>query len=116
MASRRCPDVQARPTEFLDFTRVPRAEFQPLVPPFAAAYQAPLAAWRLAGNPRPARRCTVDQPWPLPTPQERRFGMLHSLPTAALQGVPGRLCGRGQRQAQPGSHGLWAAPLPAGLP
>ena len=54
MASRRCPDLQSRPTEFLDFTRVPRAEFQPLVPPFAAAYQAPLAAWRLEGKPRPA--------------------------------------------------------------
>ena len=113
MASRRCTDVQARPTEFLDFTSLTLDEFQPLVPPFAAAYQAPLAAWRLEGKPRPARRCTVDKPWPLPTPQERRFGMLTSLQTSALQGVHGRLCGRGQSQAQQWSHGLWPALLAA---
>ena len=46
MASIRFTDVQARPTEFLDFTSLTLDEFQQLVPPFEAAYQAHLAAWR----------------------------------------------------------------------
>ena len=44
MASIRFTDVQSRPTEFLDFTSVTLAEFQQLVPPFEAAFQAHLAA------------------------------------------------------------------------
>jgi hypothetical protein len=54
MASIRFTDVQARPAEFLDFTSVTLDEFQQLVPPFEAAYQAPLAAWRL-GKPLPPK-------------------------------------------------------------
>ena len=37
MASVRFTDVQARPTEFLDFTSLTLDEFQQLVPPFEAA-------------------------------------------------------------------------------
>ena|SRR5262249_8222681 len=48
MARIRCTDVQARPTEFLDCTSVTLDEFPQLVPPFEAAYQAHLAAWRKA--------------------------------------------------------------------
>ena len=44
MASGRCTDVQARPTEFLDVTSVTRDEFQQLVPPVEAVFQAPMAA------------------------------------------------------------------------
>jgi hypothetical protein len=69
MASLRFTDVQARPTEFLDFTSLTLDEFQPLVSPFEAAYQAHLAAWRLDGKPRvvmkwtrPARRIGHDTP------------------------------------------------------
>src|SRR5215475_13464346 len=40
MASIRFTDVQARPTEFLDFTSLTLEEFQQLLPPFEAAYQA----------------------------------------------------------------------------
>jgi hypothetical protein len=40
MASIRFADVQARPTEFLDLTSLTLDEFQELVPPFEAAYQA----------------------------------------------------------------------------
>src|SRR6266581_1297520 len=36
MASLRFTDVQARPTEFLDFTSLTLEEFQTLVPPFEA--------------------------------------------------------------------------------
>jgi hypothetical protein len=50
MASVRFTDVQARPTEFLDFTSLTLDEFQLLVPPFEAVFQAYLAAWRLDGR------------------------------------------------------------------
>ena len=59
MASGRCTDVQARPTECLDLTRLTLAEFPLLVWPFEAAFQAPMRAWRLDGKPRPARRFPV---------------------------------------------------------
>jgi hypothetical protein len=44
MASVRFIDMQARPTEFLDLTSVTRDEFQQLVPPVEAVFQAPMAA------------------------------------------------------------------------
>jgi hypothetical protein len=44
MASGRFTDVQVRPTEFLDLTSVTRDEFQQLVPPVEAVFQAPMAA------------------------------------------------------------------------
>ena len=40
MAGLRFTDLQSRPTEFLDFTSVTLDEFQQLVPPFEAAFQA----------------------------------------------------------------------------
>jgi hypothetical protein len=43
MASVRYTDVQARPTEFLDVTSVTRDEFQQLVPPVEAVFQALMA-------------------------------------------------------------------------
>jgi hypothetical protein len=76
MASIRFTEVQARPTEFLDFTSLTLDEFQQLVPPFEAAYQAPLAAWRLDGQPRTARRFTVYKHCPLPTPEDRLVFLL----------------------------------------
>ena len=54
MASIQFSDVQARPTEFLDMTSLTLDEFQQLVPPFEAAFQAHMAAWRLDGKPRTA--------------------------------------------------------------
>src|SRR5882672_2159926 len=71
MASVRFADVQSRPTEFLDFTSLTLDEFQQLVPPFEAAFQAHMAAWRLDGKPRTARRFSVYQNCPLPTPEDR---------------------------------------------
>jgi hypothetical protein len=64
MASLRFTDVQARPTEFLDFTSVTLDEFQALVPPFEAAFHAHMATWRLDGTPRTARQFTVDKTCP----------------------------------------------------
>jgi len=44
MAGVRFTDLQSRPTEFLDLTSLTLDEFQHLVPPFEAAFQAPMAA------------------------------------------------------------------------
>ena len=59
MASIRFANLQARPTEFLDFTSLTLEEFQALVPPFEAAFQAHIAAWRLDGKPRTTRQFAV---------------------------------------------------------
>src|SRR5215510_52675 len=90
MACLRFTELQARPTEFLDFTSMPLDEFQQLVPPFEAAYQARMAAWRMDGKPRTIRRFTVDKNCLLPTPEDRLFFILTSLKTSALQVVQGR--------------------------
>ena len=106
MAGIRFTDLQARPTECLDFTSVPLDEFPHLLPSFAAACHAPMAAWRLDGTPRTARRCTVYENCPLPTPEDRLFFLRTSLKTYALQVVPGRLFGMGQRTAKQWMHVL----------
>ena len=106
MASVRFIDVQARPTEFLDFTSLTLDEFQLLVPPFEAAFQAHMAAWRLDGKPRAARRFTVYKNCPLPTPDDRLFFILVYLKTYALQVVQGRLFGMGQSKANQWIHVL----------
>ena len=109
MASLRFTDVQARPTEFLDFTSLTLDEFQQLVPPFEAAYQAHLAAWRLDGKPRTARRFTVYKNCPLPTPEDRLFFILTYLKTYSIQVVQGRLFGMGQSKANQWIHVLLPA-------
>src|SRR5262245_10733075 len=114
MAQVQCAALQSRPTECLDFTSVTRDAFQPLVPPFEAAFQAPRAAWRLAGKPRTARRCSVYQHGPLPPPEDRLLFMLAYVKTYALQVVQGRLVGRGQSQANQWMHEL-VPPLLAAL-
>jgi len=81
MASVRFTDVQARRTEFLDVTSVTLDEFPQLVPPFEAAFQAHMAAWRRDGTSRTARECTVYQNCPLPPPDDRWFFRLTSLQT-----------------------------------
>ena len=73
MASVRFIDVQARPTEFLDFTSLTLDEFQQLLPPFEAAFHAHMAPWCLDGKPRTARQFAVYKHCPLPTPEDRLF-------------------------------------------
>src|SRR5438093_1828193 len=106
MARVRFTDVQSRPTEFLDFTSLTREEFQILIPPFEAAFQAHMAAWRLDGKPRTARQFAVDKHCPLPTPEERLFFLLTSLKTYTLQVVHGRLFGMVQGKANQWIHVL----------
>src|SRR5712691_1090998 len=113
MASVRFTDVQARPTEFLDFTSLTFEEFQTLVPPFEAAFHAHMAVWRLDGKPRTARQFTVYTNCPLPTPEDRLFFLLTYLKTYALQVVQGRLFGMGQSKANQWIHMLLPALLAA---
>src|SRR5262244_3863649 len=113
MAHVQFADLQSRPTEFLDCTSVTLDEFQQLVPPFEAAFQAHMAAWRMDGKPRTARRFSVYQNCPLPTPEERLFFILTYLKTYALQVVQGRLFGMGQSKANQWIHVLLPAWLAA---
>src|SRR5947209_5178257 len=106
MAGLRFPDLQSRPMEFLDFTSLTLDEFQQLVPPFETAYQARMTAWRMDGKPRTARRFTVYQNCPLPTPEDRLLFILVSLKTYALQVVQGRLFGMVQGKAHQWIHVL----------
>jgi hypothetical protein len=106
MAGLRFPDLQSRPTEFLDFTSLTLDEFQQLVPPFEAAFQARMTAWRLDGKPRTARRFTVYENCPLRTPEDRLLFILAYLKTYALQVVQGRLFGMGQSKANQWIHVL----------
>jgi hypothetical protein len=98
---------------FLDFTSLTLDEFQQLVPPFETAFHARMAAWRMDGKPRTARRFTVYKNCPLLTPEDRLLFILVYLKTSALQVVHGRLCGMVQGKAHPWIHVLLPALLAA---
>ena len=106
MAGLRFADVQSRPTAFLDLTSLTLEEFQRLLPPFEAAFQAHMATWRFDGTPRTARRFTVYKNCPLPTPEDRLFFLLTYLKTYTLQVVHGRLFGLPQYKANQWIHVL----------
>ena len=113
MAGVRFTDLQSRPIEFLDFTSLTLDEFQQLVLPFEAAFHTRMAAWRMDGKPRTARRFTVYKNCPLPTPEDRLLFILVYLKTYALQVVHGRLCGMVQGKANQWIHVLLPALLAA---
>ncbi len=113
MAGLRFTELQSRPMEFLDFTSVTLDEFQQLLPPFEAAFHARMAAWQMDGKPRTARRFTVYQNCPLPTPEDRLLFILVYLKTYALQVVQGRLFGMVQGKANQWIHVLLPALLAA---
>src|SRR4029453_19369994 len=113
MAGLRFTELQSRPMAFLDFTSLTLDEFPQLVPPFEAAFHARMAAWRMDGKPRTARRFTVDNNCPLPTPEDRLLFILVSRKTYALQVVHGRLFGMVQGKANQWIHALLPALLAA---
>jgi hypothetical protein len=86
MAGLRFTELQSRPMEFLDCTSLTLDEFQQLVPPFETAFHARMAAWRMDGKPRTARRFTVYKNCPLLTPEDRLLFILVYIKTYALQG------------------------------
>ena len=106
MAGVRFTELQSRPMEFLDFTSVTLDEFQQLVPPFETAFQCHMAVWRMDGKPRTARRFTVYQNCPLPTPEDRLLFILTYVKTYALQVAQGRLFGMVQSKANRWIHVL----------
>ena len=90
MGTLRFADLQTRPTEVLDLTSLTVDEFQQLVPPFEAAFQAHMADWRLDGQPRTARRYTTYKNCPLPTPEDRLLfhpGLPEDLPPPSRAGA-----------------------------
>jgi hypothetical protein len=99
--------------EFLDFTSVTLDEFQQLVPPFETAFQCHMAAWRMDGKPRTARRFTVYKNCPLPTPEDRLLFILTYVKTYTLQVVQGRLFGMVQSKANRWIHVLLSVLLAA---
>src|SRR5678816_379719 len=113
MAGLRFTELQSRPLEFLDFTSVTLDEFQQLVLPFETAFHARMAAWRMDGKPRTARRFTVYNNCPLLTPEDRLLFILAYLKTYALQVVHGRLFGMVQGKANQWIHVLLPALLAA---
>jgi hypothetical protein len=106
MGSLRFTDLQTRPTEVLDLTSLTLDEFQRLVAPCEAAFQAHMAAWRLDGQPRTARGYTTYTNCPLPTPEDRLLFILVYLKAYPLQVVQGRLFGMGQSKAHQWIHVL----------
>jgi hypothetical protein len=106
MGALRFTDLQTGPTEVLDLTSLTLDEFQQLVPPFEAAFQAHMAEWRLDGRPRTACRYTTYQNCALPTPADRLLFILVYLKTYPLQVVQGQLFGMGQSKAHQWIHVL----------
>src|SRR5256712_14181498 len=113
MAGLRFPALPSRPMEFLDFTSLTLDEFQQLVPPFETAFHARMAAWRMDGKPRTARRFTIYKNCPLLTPEDRLLFILVYLKTYPLQEVHGRLFGMVQGKATQCIHFLFPALLAA---
>jgi len=72
-----------------------------------------MAAWRLDGKPRTARRFSVYQTCPIPTPEDRLLFILAYVKTYSLQVVQGRLFGMGQSKANQWIHVLLPALLAA---
>ena len=85
MAHLQYTDMQDSPTEFLDLTSLTLDEFQQLVPPFEAAFQAHMAVWRLDGKPRAARQFTIYKNCPVATPEDRLFFILVYLKTSGVK-------------------------------
>src|SRR5215831_6317086 len=106
MAGVRFTELQSRPMEFLYFTSLTLDEFQQLVPPFETAFQCHMAAWRMDGKPRTARRFTVYKTCPLPTPGDRLVFILTYIKTYTLQVVQGHLFGMVQSKTNQWIHVL----------
>ena len=100
MGTLRFADLQTRSTELLDLTSLTVEEFQQLVPPFEAAFQAHMAQWRFDGQPRTARRYSTYKTCPLPTPEDRLLCILAYLKTYPPPGGAGAAVRDGPEQGQ----------------
>ena len=102
----RYAELVRKPLDVLDMTSLTPDEFQILVPPFEAAFQAHMAEWRLDGKPRTARRFTTYKNCPLPTPEDRLLFILVYLKTNPLQVAHGILFGLPQGKTNQWIHVL----------
>jgi hypothetical protein len=59
MGTLRCADLPTHSTEGRDLPSLTLDEFQQVVSPIETAFEARMAAWRLDGQPRTARRYTT---------------------------------------------------------
>jgi hypothetical protein len=99
-------DIAHKPTDVLDMTSLTVDEFQALVLPFERAFQDHMAEWRLDGKPRTARRFTIYQNCPLPTPEDRLLFILVYLKTNPLQVAHGIMFGLPQGKTNQWIHVL----------
>ena len=106
MARLRYAELVRKPMDVLDMTSLTPDEFQILVPPFEAAFQAHMAEWRLDGKPRTARRFTTYKNCPLPTPEDRLLFILVYLKTNPLQVAHGIMFGLPQGKTNQWIHVL----------
>src|ERR1700751_5948923 len=106
MAGVRFTELQSRPMEVLDLKSLTRDEVQQLVPPFEDAFHAQMAAWRMDGKPRTARRFTTYKNCPLPTPEDRLLFILVYLKTNPLQVAHGIMFGLPQGKTNQWIHVL----------
>ena len=102
----RYAELVRKPLDVLDMTSLTPDEFQILVPPFEAAFQAHMAEWRLDGKPRTARRFTTYKNCPLPTPEDRLLFILVYLKTNPLQVAHGIMFGLPQGKTNQWIHVL----------
>jgi len=83
--------VARKPADVLALTSLTPEEFQVLVGPFEAAFQAHMAAWTLEGKRRQNRRYTPYANSPLPTPEDRLLFILSYLKQNPTQVYHGQL-------------------------
>jgi hypothetical protein len=83
--------VAAKPAEVLALTSLTVDEFQDLVVPFEAAFQAHMAEWTLEGKRRQNRRYAPYTNSPLPTPEDRLLFILSYLKHKTTQSYHGHL-------------------------
>ena len=102
----RYAELVRKPMDVLDMTSLTPDEFQILVPPFEAAFQAHMAEWRLDGKPRTARRYTTYTNCPLPSAEDRLLFILVYLKTNPLQVAQGIMFGLPQGKTNQWIHVL----------
>ena len=100
-------EVATKPADMLALTSLTVDEFQQLVEPFEAAFQAHMAEWTLEGKRRKNRRYTPSTNSPLPTPDDRLLFILSYLKQNPTQTSHGRLFGLPQCTVNPWVHTLF---------
>jgi hypothetical protein len=106
MTRLRYRDLARKPMDVLDMSSLTPVEFQQLLPPFEAAFQAHMAEWRLDGKPRTARRYSTYTNCPLPSAEERLLFILVYLKTNPLQVAHGIMFGLPQGKTNQWIHVL----------